>query len=160
MWLTKKILVPVDFSGSSRRACEVGVELAERFKVPLTLVHVIPAAAVSYSGGPYIPSPEYTRFVEDSARTAIHDEAKRLQGRGVAIETVLKTGYAWEEILETAKGLDVGLIVIGTHGRRGLPRAILGSVAERVVRMSEIPVLSVRGADGDQVEAEKTDVRK
>ena len=160
MWLTKRILVAVDFSGSSRKACEVGVELAENFKVPMTLVHVIPAAAVSYSGGPYIPAPEYTQFVEDSARTALRDEAGRLQGRGVAIETALKTGRAWEEILETANGLDVGLIVIGTHGRRGLPRAILGSVAERVVRLSHVPVLTVHGADGDQGEADKTGARK
>jgi nucleotide-binding universal stress UspA family protein len=53
----------------------------------------------------------------------------------------------------TAKKLDVGLIVMGTHGRRGLPRAILGSVAERVVRLSPVPVLTVRGADRKEREA-------
>jgi len=66
---------------------------------------------------------------------------------GEEFHTVLRTGVPWEEILDTAKKLDVGLIVMGTHGRRGLPRAILGSVAEKVVRLSPVPVLTVRGAD-------------
>jgi nucleotide-binding universal stress UspA family protein len=135
MWLTKKILVPVDFSGSSRRACEVGVELAEICRVPLTLMHVVPRTTVSYSNTPYIPAPEYAHFLEESARSALRDEAARLQGKGRAIETLLEVGAAWEQIIEAAKRLDAGLIVIGTHGRRGLPRAILGSVAERVVRL-------------------------
>lgn len=158
MWLTKKILVPVDFSGSSRKACEVGVELAEMFRVPLTLIHVIPVTSVSYSNVPYVPSPEYTHFIEESARTALRDEAARLQGKGLAIETQLHVGVTWEEIIEAAKRLDAGLIVIGTHGRRGLPRAILGSVAEKVVRLSPVPVMTVRGADA--TETDKQDVRK
>jgi nucleotide-binding universal stress UspA family protein len=149
MWLTKKILIPVDFSGSSRKACEVGVELAATFRVSVTLLHVVPAITVSYGGVPYIPAPEYTKFVEDSARSALRTEAERLQGRGVAIESMLKVGRAWEEIIEATKPLDVGLIVIGTHGRRGLPRTILGSVAEKVVRLSPVPVLTVHGSDED-----------
>jgi nucleotide-binding universal stress UspA family protein len=160
MWLTKKILVPVDFSGSSRKACEVGVELAEMFRVPLTLIHVVPDTSVSYSNTPYIPAPEYTHFIEESARSALRGEAARLQSKGLAIETVLKVGVAWEEIIEAAKGLDVGLIAIGTHGRRGLPRAILGSVAEKVVRLSPVPVLTVHGADVDAAETDKQGIRK
>jgi nucleotide-binding universal stress UspA family protein len=158
MWLTKKILVPVDFSGSSRKACEIGLELAEIFRVPLTLMHVVPVTSVSYWNTPYIPAPEYTHFIEESARTALRGEAARLETKGLAIETLLKEGVAWEEIIETANRLDVGLIVIGTHGRRGLPRAILGSVAEKVVRLSPVPVLTVRGAD--VTETDKQDVPK
>ena len=158
MWLTKKVLVPVDFSGSSRKACEAGIELAGFFRVPLTLMHVVPETSVSYSNTPYIPAPEYTHFIEESARTALRDEAARLESKGLTIETLLKVGVAWEEIIEAAKRLDVGLIVIGTHGRRGLPRAILGSVAEKVVRLSPVPVLTVRGADA--TETDKQDVPK
>lgn len=159
MWLTKKILVPIDFSGSSRKACEVGVELAETFRVPLILLHVVPETNINYSGGPYVPTPEFTQAIEQSARSALHDEAQRFQGRGIAIETVLKIGRAWEEIIEAAKG-DVGLVVIGTHGRRGLPRAILGSVAEKVVRLSSVPVLTVHGADSDATATTPPDVRQ
>ena len=150
MWLTKKILIPVDLSGgSSRRACDVGVELAEMHGVSLVLVHVVPETSVSYSGVPYVPTPEYTQFIEDTARKSLRDEAKRLQGRGVEIETVLKVGRAWEEIVDLAKRLDAGLIVMGTHGRRGLSRALLGSVAEKVVRLSPVPVLTVSAVDED-----------
>jgi nucleotide-binding universal stress UspA family protein len=159
MWLTKKILIPVDFSGSSRKACDVGVELAATFRVPVILLHVVPVASVSYANTPYIPSPEYTQFVEQSARSALHDEAQRLQGKGVAVDAVLKVGRAGEEILDAAKHFDAGLIVIGTHGRHGLPRALLGSVAEKVVRLSSVPVLTVRGADLDASESSDADVR-
>jgi nucleotide-binding universal stress UspA family protein len=160
MWLTKKILVPCDFSGSSRRAGEVGVELAETFRVPLMLLHVVPAASVSYSNIPYIPSPEYTKTVEESARSALRDEAARLPVKGRAIETLLKTGVAWEEIVEAARSLDVGLIIMGTHGRRGLPRAILGSVAEKVVRLSPVPVLTVRGSEADGADTGSQEARQ
>ena len=147
MWLTKKILVPCDFAGSSRSACDVAAELAEKFRVPLTFIHVIPAPSLSYSSTPYVPAPEYTQFIEESARAALRDEAARFQGKGLAVETMLKIGAPWEEIIDAATRLDVGLIVMGTHGRRGLPRAILGSVAEKVVRLSPVPVLTVHGAD-------------
>jgi nucleotide-binding universal stress UspA family protein len=73
------------------------------------------------------------------------DEAARLQGKGVVLETLFSRGVAWEEIIEVAKRVDVGLIVMGTHGRRGLPRAIMGSVAEKVVRLSPVPVLTIHG---------------
>ena len=145
MWLTKKILVPCDFADSSRMACDVGLELAESFRVPLVLLHVLQFPPAIYTGMPALTVPEYDQFLENSARTALRDEAARLQGKGVTPETLFVRGVAWEEIIETAKRLDVGLIVMGTHGRRGLPRAILGSVAEKVVRLSPVPVLTVHG---------------
>jgi nucleotide-binding universal stress UspA family protein len=147
MWLTKKILVPCDFAESSRSACEVAAELAEKFSVPLTLLHVIPAPSLSYANTPYVPAPEYTQYIEESARSALRDEAARFQGKGFALDTLLKIGTPWQEIIDTATRLDAGLIVMGTHGRRGLPRAILGSVAEKVVRLSPVPVLTIHGAD-------------
>jgi nucleotide-binding universal stress UspA family protein len=151
MWLTKKILVPCDFSDSSRRACEIGIEIAKTCRIPLTLLHVVPSAA--YSDVPYIPVPEYSHMVEESARQALRDEAARYEGNGVQLSTLLKVGAAWEEIIETAKAVDAGLIVMGTHGRRGLPRALLGSVAEKVVRLSTVPVLTIRGAQDKAAES-------
>jgi nucleotide-binding universal stress UspA family protein len=90
------------------------------------------------------------QLVEDEAQAAMNNEAARLRDKGaevktVLVSTVLKSGRAWEQILDTAEKVDAGLIVIGTHGRRGLPRALLGSVAERVVRLSPVPVLTVHG---------------
>ena len=157
MWPTKRILVPSDFSASSRRACELAVELAQTSRVPLTLMHVVSREAI-HSGFPYVP--EYTQFLEQSARSALQDEAARFQGKGAELDTLQKTGVAWEEIIETAKRLDVGLIVMGTHGRRGLPRAILGSVTEKVVRLSPVPVLTVHGADVETTETGASETRK
>jgi nucleotide-binding universal stress UspA family protein len=149
MWPTKRILVPSDFSASSRTACDLAVELAGTSRVPVTLMHVVSVEAI-HSGFPYVP--EYSRFIEEAARSAIRDEAARLQGKGLALDTLLKTGVTWQEIIEAAKRLDVGLIVMGTHGRRGLPRALLGSVTEKVVRLSPVPVLTVHSADVESTE--------
>jgi nucleotide-binding universal stress UspA family protein len=145
MWLTKKILVPYDFADSSRKACDVGLELAQSFRVPLVLLHVFEFPPAVYAGMPGMTVPEYDRQLEDAARTALGVESARLQDKGVALETLFARGVAWEEIVDTAKRLDAGLIVMGTHGRRGIPRAILGSVAEKVVRLSPVPVLTIHG---------------
>jgi len=68
----------------------------------------------------------------------------RLGDRIETVATALRSGRPWEEILAAAREGNADLIVIGTHGRKGLPRALLGSVAEKVVRMSPVPVLTVR----------------
>jgi nucleotide-binding universal stress UspA family protein len=148
MWLTKKILVPSDFAGPSRAAADVALELAQRFAVPLTVVHVYPVPATIYAGVPFVPVADYLQAFEDAAQSQLNSEAERLRGKGAEVNTVLKMGAPWEEILEMAKRLDVGLIVMGTHGRRGLPRALLGSVAEKVVRLSPVPVLTMHAAEG------------
>ena len=64
---------------------------------------------------------------------------------GLAITAVLRDGVAWEEINDVAKLVEADLIIIGTHGRRGLSRALLGSVAENVIRTTQVPVLTIHG---------------
>jgi nucleotide-binding universal stress UspA family protein len=150
MWLTKKILIPSDFGAASRQACDVGLELAQQFHVPLVLMHVFAVPAAVYRGVPLAPATEYAHLMEQSAQAALEEEAARLRGKTVEVETALRTGTAWEEILETAKKLDVGLIVMGTHGRRGIPRALLGSVAEKVVRLAPVPVLTIHSAASEE----------
>lgn len=144
MWLTKKILVPCDFAEPSRRAAEAALELAQQFRVPLVLLHVFQIPIAIYTGVGAIPVPDYTEMVEKVARAALRDEAARFEGKGVEVGAIFKIGVAWDEIVEAAKRLDVGLIAMGTHGRRCLPHAVLGSVAEKVVRLSPVPVLTFR----------------
>jgi nucleotide-binding universal stress UspA family protein len=149
MWLTKKILVATDFGESSQAAADVGLELAQKFHVPLVLVHTYLVPVGVYSGVPMAPTEDYALLYEKAARESLEKERVRLARSGTEVIAVLRPGLAWEEILATAKDLDAGLIVTGTHGRRGLPRAILGSVAEKVVRLSPVPVLTVHErADG------------
>jgi nucleotide-binding universal stress UspA family protein len=143
MWLTKKILVPCDFAEPSRRAADAGLELARLFRVPLILLHVFQIPTAIYTGAAPMQVPDYTELVEKAARLALRDEAARFEGKGVEVAAIFKIGVAWEEIIAAAERLDAGLIVMGTHGRRCLPRAVIGSVAERVVRLSPVPVLTM-----------------
>jgi nucleotide-binding universal stress UspA family protein len=145
MWLTKSILVSTDFAEASEAAADVGLELAKTFRVPLVLLHACSPPAQIYSGVPMAPTEDYARLYEQAAGEALEKERARLAASETKVTSVLRRGAAWEEILAAAKEIDAALIVMGTHGRRGLPRAVLGSVAEKVVRLSPIPVLTVHG---------------
>jgi nucleotide-binding universal stress UspA family protein len=143
MWLEKKILVPTDFSEPSTAAADVGVEIARACRVPIVLAHVYGNPGPKYPGVDLALASDFGRSLESAARAALNEEAARLAHKGVNVGAVLTAGVAWEQILETATRIDAGLVVMGTHGRRGVPRAVLGSVAERVVRLSRIPVLTI-----------------
>ncbi len=145
MWLEKKILVATDFGEASKAAADVGLELAQAFGVPLVLIHTYAVPALVYTGIPFVPTAEYAKAYEEAAKETLEAEKTRLSGAGGNVSAILETGVAWEQILAAAERLDAGLIVAGTHGRHGLPRALLGSVAEKVVRLSPIPVLTVHG---------------
>ena len=148
MWLTNRILVPTDLGESSKAAAAVAVELAKQFRVPLVLLHAHGMPAHNYGSIPFVPTADFLQLLENGARVALDAEADRLKAEDVEVIALLRGGSPWEEILDAAKSLEVGLIVMGTHGRRGLPRALLGSVAEKVVRLSPVPVLTVRSPPG------------
>jgi len=143
MWLNKAILVATDFGELSEAVCNVALEMAQRFQVPLVVMHTYAPQAPNYSGAPLLPPSQYREIVENAARATLEQEAARLRGKGVEVSSVLHVGAPAEEVLRAAKELDVGLIVMGTHGRHGLPRALLGSVAEKVVRLSPVAVLTL-----------------
>jgi nucleotide-binding universal stress UspA family protein len=88
--------------------------------------------------------------IERAASTALDGVLSRASRRspGVKAKAELRHGTAWKEIDQAATDLKVDLIVLGTHGRRGLARALLGSVAEKIVRTATCPVLTVRGGEG------------
>jgi nucleotide-binding universal stress UspA family protein len=147
MWLTKKILVATDFAEPSLAAADVGVELAQTFHVPLVLMHAYLVPSYLYTGVPFVPLGDYVQGYEDAARESLEKERARLASNGVDVTAILRAGVAWEDILSTAQQVDAGLILVGTHGRRGVPHALLGSVAEKVVRLSPVPVLTIHGID-------------
>jgi nucleotide-binding universal stress UspA family protein len=147
MWFAKKILVATDFAESSRSAADAGVELARTLRLPLVLLHAYQVPASVYRGTPFTPFEDYVQAYEQGARECLEKEKGRLVGKGAEVTTILQVGAPWEQILATAEQVDAGLIVVGTHGRRGLPRALLGSVAEKVVRLSRIPVLTIHAGE-------------
>lgn len=133
------VLVPTDFGASSERAEALAAELAARFDAKLTILHVWAVPVPSYAEGLAWP----LDGIEAAAREALARVLERVKAKHPKTDGRLVTGVAWDRILEAAKEGDVDLIVMGTHGRRGLPRALLGSVAEKVVRLSPVPVLTV-----------------
>jgi len=110
----------------------------------VTLVHAYEVPTFGFPDGPKM-SVEMAGMIERSSREAIEGVAGRARRPGVEVDAVLRQGAPWTEIGAVAKERDAGLIVMGTHGRRGLARMMLGSVAERVVRTAPCPVLTVHG---------------
>ena len=140
----KHVLVATDFGPSSQRAKELAVEIAKRFDATLTLVHVYEIPSYVYAGVPYTPADLITPIREGS-REALGQELAEVQKTLPKAAAILRTGHAADEVLAVAKETKADLIVLGTHGRRGIPRALLGSVAEKIVRTAQAPVLTVHG---------------
>lgn len=138
-----RILVPVDFSEPSDRALDCALELAQKLDARVTLVHAYEIPAYSFPDGSLVASADFAARIADGAQQTLDAAVAARRGAGVPVDGVLRNGVPWEEIDAVVKELDVGLVVIGTHGRRGLARALLGSVAEHVIRTCEVPVLTV-----------------
>ncbi len=111
----------------------------------MTVMHAYEIPIVGFPDGALIATPELASRISDAAGAALDKTVARLQGRGVKVDGLLRDGVAFEEITRAADELDADLIVVGTHSRRGLARALLGSVAENVIRSSPRPVLTIQG---------------
>jgi len=141
----KKILCPIDFSDASRAALETGAELASRFGASLTLFHAYPVPGYTFPDGSFVASSKMLDELADQARRHLDEWKAIAASLGVAgVEAVTAVGEPAHEIVTWAKDHAVDLVVVGTHGRTGLTHALMGSVAERVVRRSPCPVLTVR----------------
>ncbi len=142
----KRICCPIDFSDASRAAMEVAGDLARRCGADLVLLHAYPVPGYTFPDGSVVASPKMMQELADQAEkhlAAWRADAERIVGAPrVSVEKAV--GEPAAEILAFAKGAGVDLLVLGTHGRTGLEHALMGSVAERVVRRSRCPVLTVR----------------
>ena len=145
MLTIRRILVATDFTETSERALEFGIELARKFDAAITLVHAYQIPAMGFADGGYIAGAEVAAQLATAAQNRLDAMVESKKTAGVLTQAILRDGVAWEEINAVAKEVEADLIVIGTHGRRGLARALLGSVAENVIRTSTIPVLVIHG---------------
>jgi nucleotide-binding universal stress UspA family protein len=140
----QRILVPSDFSDPSNEALATAMAFANAFGGTLDLVHV--AVAVSY---PLPPPLDVTTLPFDMTKTlelaaaGLADEENRVRAAGITCESATLVGKPDVEIVNRAKTTGANLIVMGTHGRSGLAHALLGSVAEHVVRHAPCPILIV-----------------
>jgi len=139
------ILVPVDFELPSQEALEVAVDLALAFDAKLTLMHAWDMPIFAYAGSNSFMTPDMWTPIERAATEQLASTLTVLRKRLPRAESVLSRGAPAVETLAVAHRENADIIVMGTHGRRGLDRVLLGSVAERVVRSSPVPVLTIRG---------------
>ena len=139
----KRIVCATDFSTTSEAAVAEAERLAGQLGAELVLLHVAVEAPLWREG---IYTPEVRKVFESQRQWAAATLAARataLAANGVPGRVLVKSGPPWREIIDTARDEAAELIVIGTHGRSGLNRMLLGSVAERVVRQAPCPVVTV-----------------
>jgi nucleotide-binding universal stress UspA family protein len=142
----KRILCPLDFDENALKALTLAAQLASQNDAELYLLHVCSAVFVPLGGAMIDPA-----ATEKSAAQKLKEiAAQHLDG--LHYQLVVTTGDAAERVSAVRSALEIDLIVMGTHGRRAVPRFFLGSVAERVVRESACPVLTVRPDDRSQTE--------
>src|SRR4051812_38174421 len=143
----KTILVPIDFGPPSEAALGYALDLAEALKARLFLLYAFEFPIIGFPDGAMIASADVASKIVDAGQKALDKAMEKARGRNVEITPLLKQGDPREVILNMAKEVGASMIVMGTHGRRGIARALIGSVTESVVRTSEVPVLTVHGAD-------------
>ena len=134
------ILVPIDFEESSQKALDLAKELAPRLGAEVVLVHAYQLPVYTYPGLEPGVLPGFHAEVTGAAKRALGQLAERAGG----LRSILREGDPATEILAAIDDLGPRMVVMGTHGRRGLSHLFLGSVAEKVVRRSHVPVMTVR----------------
>ena len=146
----RRVLCPVDFSEFSRRAVEHAVAIATWYESAVTLLHVspiVPLAAYAPGSG-VLPTANLSAGDQERLLTSMKQlAADAAAGAAIPFDYKLAEGHAAAEILNAATVLSSDLIVMGTHGRSGFERLLLGSVTEKVLRKAACPVLSVTAAD-------------
>lgn len=140
----RHILVPHDFGETAQHAFDYAMDLAEKLGASVTVMHAYEVPVYGFPDGVVLTS-EMSGQIERAARTALDGVAARGARPGVTVRVALRQGPAWSEIDGAARQLEADLVVMGTHGRKGVARALLGSVAEKVVRTASVPVLTVHG---------------
>ena len=138
----QRILCPVDFSEPSGHALDYAIDLAQALGAELHLMHAYQLPVYALPDGALIPSAELAASVSTDAQRAFDQLMTRIP-EGLSVTPHLTEGAPHAEVQRLVSELDIDLVVMGTHGRTGLARLLMGSVAERVVRTCPVPVLSV-----------------
>jgi nucleotide-binding universal stress UspA family protein len=138
------VLLPTDGSDAAAAAVPHAIELADRYGARLHVLYV--ADTTEYSTVTF--EDDVVDPLTEQGEAVVDDVVEAAEERNVEAVGVVQQGGAYETILQYVDDQDVDVIVMGTHGRRGLDRALLGSVTERVVRTADVPVLTVQENEG------------
>ena len=143
----KKMLVPLDFSDYTDEIMNVAVRIAEKFDSTIHLLHVIPNMDYFTPYESFLSAQNLLNVQRDIEREVGKDmEAVAENIKNIPVTKAIHTGLAFLEIIDYVRTEKIDLVVMGTHGRGGLEHILIGSVAEKVVRKSPCPVLTIRPA--------------
>ncbi len=154
----RRILVPVDFSDQSSQALRYGCSLARSSGAELYLLHVVQELTAIGAGSGAISfrtAAEYAQEVEEQAREGLLKMMPVEMSEGLRVRRRTVIGFPWQDVVDFARSNDIDLICLGTHGRSGFRRMILGSVAEKVVQHAHCNVLVVRTPEGQAAPADQ-----
>jgi nucleotide-binding universal stress UspA family protein len=143
----RNILCPTDFSEFSDWALGLALPLARWYHAEVAVMHVVPRVLMHPEYFPYMQEPVLpASSVREQALEELGRFVQKARAAGISAEVRLEEGDSVEEILECASGLPADMLVMGTHGRRGFERLVLGSVTEKILRKTPCPVLTVSNA--------------
>ncbi len=141
----KNILLTTDFSKYSLSAADYAIDLAEKYNAKIFVINVIEKTPPILAMRTFDLSEEkIVEAIESEAKKEMNKILKLLKNKtNIAIESVIRKGLDYEEIVDYAEKNSIDLIVIATHGKTGILRTLIGSVAEKVIRYSKKPVLVI-----------------
>lgn len=144
------ILVPIDFSRDADAAIEMAISLAKQLGSRITVLHVIHEVYIGVGEMAAALPPSYIEDIEAEVEREVQTHVNKVIAAGLSGDSIVMHGVPFQCILDTAADQNIDLIVMGTHGRTGLKHVLLGSVAEKVIRMASCPVLVTRAVSDDQ----------
>lgn len=140
----KRILVPTDFSESAHHALRYGTSFAREYEAELLLVHVVENLTVGYASDLFpVPMAEVFDEISGYAKAELAKLAAEVREKGIKVREMVVQGKPSAEIVRVAREETADMIVLGTHGKGMLDKALFGSTAERVIRRAPCPVLTV-----------------
>jgi nucleotide-binding universal stress UspA family protein len=149
--LPQHILVPLDFSAPSEQALDSAIELAHKLEARVTLLHVVhpPTLGTVPEVGQGVAYASLMEQLEADANQAMDTSNQRARDAGLKSKSALIHGVPFQQIVDFARDQQADLIIMGTHGHTGLKHVLLGSVAEKVVRLAPCAVLVTRHPEKD-----------
>ncbi|GAB61930.1 MAG: universal stress protein [Candidatus Jettenia sp.] len=147
----KNILCPIDYSIYSEKALSYAIEFAEKYGAKLYLIHVFDIRVYDMNEPELYSVDVFDKATFDKLKEQLLKCVKEDTKGKIAIEAIVVQGVPFMEIIKASREYMIDLIVLGTHGRTGLSHAIMGSVAEKVVRKAPCPVLTIRHPEHDFV---------
>ncbi len=135
-----KILIPVDFSGLAQEAIDIGIDLGKKYNSKIYLLTVSEIVNVGY--GELVLPEEIFKKHRELIMDNLKKFAKEFEEAGLDVELSIREGIVYEEIVDYAKEKKIGLIIMPTHGRKGIEKFFMGSVSEKVVKLAHCPVLT------------------